>query len=159
MFKLDLEKTVKVKVTQLCPTLCNPMDYTVHGILQARILEWVAFPLCRGSPQPRDRTQVSGIAAGFFASWATGKPKNTEVGSLSLLQWLFPTQKLNWGLLHCRRILYQLSYQGSQKRQRNQRSNCQHPLDHRKSKKIPEKHLLYWLCQRLCVDHNKLENS
>ena len=35
---------VKVKVTQLCPTLCDPMDYTVHGILQARILEWVAFP-------------------------------------------------------------------------------------------------------------------
>ena len=36
--------TVKVKVTQLCLTLCNPMDYTIYGILQARILEWVAFP-------------------------------------------------------------------------------------------------------------------
>ena len=35
---------MKVKVTQACPTLCDPMDYTVHGILQARILEWVAFP-------------------------------------------------------------------------------------------------------------------
>ena len=45
-----------------------------------------------------------------------------------------------------------------QKRQRNQRSNCQHPLAHWKSKKVPEKHLLllYWLCQSLCVDHNKL---
>jgi len=41
----------KVKVTQLCPTLCDPMDYTVHGILQARILEWVAFPFSRGSSQ------------------------------------------------------------------------------------------------------------
>ena len=43
-------------------------------------------------------------------------------------------------------------------RQRNQRSNCQHLLDHQKSKRVPEKHLflLYWLCQRLCVDHNKL---
>ena len=43
-------------------------------------------------------------------------------------------------------------------RQRNQRSNCQHPLDHRKSKRVPEKHLflLYWLCQSLCVDHSKL---
>ena len=41
------------------------------------------------------------------------KPKNTGVGSLSLLQWIFPTQELNWGLLHCRRILYPLSYQGS----------------------------------------------
>ena len=37
------------KVTQLCPTLCDPLDYTVHGILQARILEWVAFPIFRGS--------------------------------------------------------------------------------------------------------------
>ena len=42
-----------------------------------------------------------------------GKPKNTGVGSLSLLQQIFPTQELNWGLLHCRRILYQLSYEGS----------------------------------------------
>ena len=60
-----------VKVTQLCPTLCNPMDYTVHEILQARILEWVAFPFSRGSSQPRDRTQVSHIAGRFFTSWAT----------------------------------------------------------------------------------------
>ena len=44
----------KVKVAQLCPTLCDTMDYTVHGILQARILEWVAFPFSRGSSQPRD---------------------------------------------------------------------------------------------------------
>ena len=44
---------VKVKVTQSCSTLCDPMDYTVHGILQARILEWVAFPSCRRSFQPR----------------------------------------------------------------------------------------------------------
>ena len=51
----------KVKVAQLCPTLSDPMDYTVHGILQARILEWVAFPFSRGSSQPRDRTQVSHI--------------------------------------------------------------------------------------------------
>ena len=62
---------VKVKLAQLCPTLCNPMDYTVHGILQARILEWIAFPFSRGSSQPRDRTQVSHIAGGFFTSWAT----------------------------------------------------------------------------------------
>ena len=43
----------KVKVAQSCPTLCDPMDYIVHGILQARILEWVAFPFSRGSSQPR----------------------------------------------------------------------------------------------------------
>ena len=64
------EWKVKVKVVQLCPTVCDPMDYTVHRILQARILEWVTFPFCRGSSQPRDRTQVSRIAGGFFTNWA-----------------------------------------------------------------------------------------
>ena len=62
---------VKVKVAQLCPTLCNPMDYAVHGIFQARILEWVAFPFSRESSQPRDWTQVSHIAGRFFTSWST----------------------------------------------------------------------------------------
>ena len=57
-----------VKVAQLFLTLCHPMDYAVHGILQARILEWVAFPFSRGSSQPRDRTQVSLIAGRFFTS-------------------------------------------------------------------------------------------
>ena len=61
----------EVKVAQLCLTLCDPMDYTVHGILQARILEWIAFSFSRGSSQPRDGAQVSHIAAGFFTSWAT----------------------------------------------------------------------------------------
>ena len=60
----------------------------------------------RGSSQPRDWTQVSCIAGRFFTSWATGKPKNTGVGSLSLLQWIFPTQESNWGLLHGRWILF-----------------------------------------------------
>ena len=59
---------VKVKVAQSCLTLCDPMDYTVHGILQARILEWVAIPFSRGSSQPRDQTQVSRIAGKFFIS-------------------------------------------------------------------------------------------
>ena len=62
---------MKVKVTQSHLTPCNPVDYTVHGILQARILEWVSFPFSRGSSQLRDRTQVSHIAGGFFTSWAT----------------------------------------------------------------------------------------
>ena len=60
-----------VKVSQLCLTLCNPMDYTVHGILQARSLEWVAFPFSRGSFEPRDQIQVSCFAGRFFTSWAT----------------------------------------------------------------------------------------
>ena len=65
------ERSEKVKVAQLCPTVCDPMDYTVHGILQDRILEWVAFPFSRESSQPRDRTQVSHFAGRFFTSWAT----------------------------------------------------------------------------------------
>ena len=60
---------MKVKVTQ--STLCESMGYTVHGILQARILEWVVFPFSRASSQSRDRTQISHIAGGFFTSWAT----------------------------------------------------------------------------------------
>ena len=64
-------KQSAVKVSQSCPTLCDPMDCIVHGILQARILEWVAFPFSRGSSQPRDRAQVSHIEGRFFTSWAT----------------------------------------------------------------------------------------
>ena len=60
-------------VTQSCPTLCDSIDCSptgssVRGILQARIQEWVAIPFSRGSSQPRDRTQVSSIAGGFFTS-------------------------------------------------------------------------------------------
>ena len=60
-----------MEVTQSCLTLCDPMDYTVHGILQARKQEWVAVPFSRGSPQPSDLTQVSHMAGRFFTSWAT----------------------------------------------------------------------------------------
>ena len=64
----------KLKWKSLSPVrLCDPMDYTVHGILQARILEWVAVPFSRGSSQPRDQTQVSQIAGVFFTSRTTGK--------------------------------------------------------------------------------------
>ena len=60
---------VKVKIAQSCLTLCDSIDYLVHGILLARILEWVAFPFSRGSSQPRDSTQVSRIAGRFFTSY------------------------------------------------------------------------------------------
>ena len=70
----DSEK--KVKVTQSCPTLCDPMDSTVHGILLVRILKWVAFPFSRGASQTRGRTQVSHIAGGFFTNWATRASHN-----------------------------------------------------------------------------------
>ena len=59
---------VKVKVAQSYLTLCDPMECIVHGILQARISELVDFPFSRGPSQPRDQTQVSHTADGFFTS-------------------------------------------------------------------------------------------
>ena len=88
-----------------------PHGYTVHGILQA-LLEWVVFPFSRGCSPPKDQTQVSSIADWFFTCWATRKDQEkTGVGSLFLLQQIFLMQELNQGLLHCRWIPYQLSYQ------------------------------------------------
>ena len=55
-------------------------DYTVHAVLQVRILEWVAFPFSRGSSQPRDWTQVSCIAGGFFTNWAIRKAQLCDLG-------------------------------------------------------------------------------
>ena len=104
---------LEVQVPQSCPTLGNPVDYTLHGILQARILEWGAFPFSRGSSQPRDRTQSPTLQADSLPAELPGKPKNPGVGSLSLLQGNFPNQESNRGLLHCRRILYQLNHKGS----------------------------------------------
>ena len=63
-----------MKVAQSYPTLCDPMDYTVHGILQARILEWVAFSF-RGSSKPRDRTQVSQLQADSLPASHKGSPR------------------------------------------------------------------------------------
>ena len=57
-----------MKGSQLYPALCNPIDYTGQGILQARILEWAAIPFSRGSSQPRDQTQVSSTAAEGFVT-------------------------------------------------------------------------------------------
>ena len=100
--------------------LCTT-PWSIHGILQARILEWIAIPFSRGSFQPRNQSRISCIAGKLFTSEPPGKPKhevfqagqNTGVGSLSLLQEMFPDQGLNPGLPHCRWILYQLSHQGS----------------------------------------------
>ena len=71
--------TALCSVAQSCPTLCDPLDFNPPGsslsmgILQARILEWVAMPSYKGSSQPRDWTQVSCIAGGFITLWATGE--------------------------------------------------------------------------------------
>ena len=73
-------------VTQSCSTLCDPMDCSppgssLHGILQARILEWVAIPFSRGSSRLRDGTQVSCPAVRFFAVWATREALRMEAGT------------------------------------------------------------------------------
>ena len=103
---------MKVKVTQLCLTLSDPMVYTVHGILQARILECVAFLSPGDLPNPWIETRSPTLQVDSLLAEPQGKPKNTGVGSLFLLQQIFLTQELNRGLLNCRQILYQLSYQG-----------------------------------------------
>ena len=114
MQKVPPEDTPESTRAQLCPTLWDPMDSSppgssIHGDSPGK---WVAMPSARGSSQLRDRTQVS-CFADSLPSEAPGKPKNTGVGSLSLLQGIFSTQESNRGLLHCRRILYQLSHNGS----------------------------------------------
>ena len=63
---------------------CSPPGSSVHGILQARILQWVAFPFSRGSSQPRDQTQVSQIAGGSLPAEPQEKSKNTGVSNLSI---------------------------------------------------------------------------
>ena len=85
---------VKLFVAQLSLTLCDPTDYSprgsfVRGIIQARILEWVAIPFSRESSQPRDKTQVSRIAGGFFTSWATREAQNCSSGLCGFFTSLF----------------------------------------------------------------------
>ena len=97
----------------------NPMDggawqATVHGVSKSRTrLGYFTFTFSRGSSQPRDQIQVSHIEVDFLTAEPQGKSKNTGMGSLSLLQKIFLAQELNCGILHCRWILYQLSYQES----------------------------------------------
>ena len=76
-----------------------------HGILQARILEWIAFPFSRGSSNPRIEPRSPTLQADSLPVELQGKP-NTGVGSLSLLQWIFLPQQLNRGILQCRWIFF-----------------------------------------------------
>ena len=104
------------------PKQCKPLSrvrlFAIPGPLQS--MEFFrpdtgvgSCSLFQGISQPRDQTQVSCIAGRFLPAVPPGKPKNTGVDSLSLLQQVFPTQEPNRGLLHCRQILYQLCHQGS----------------------------------------------
>ena len=86
---------MKVKVAQLCPTLCDPMDYTVHEILQDRILEWVAIPIYRGFSSPGDlpnpgiKPRSPTLQVNSLPAEPPGKPKYTGVDNL----YIFLTQK------------------------------------------------------------------
>ena len=75
-----------MKVIQLCLTLCDPMDYIVHGILQARILEWEAFLFSKGSSQPKSQTTVSCIASRFFTNRAIREEEEKHNGEKALYQ-------------------------------------------------------------------------
>ena len=99
---------VKVEVSQLCPTLCNPMEFS-----RPEYWSGLPFPSPGDLPNPGIEPRSPALQADSLLAEPPGKLKNTGVGSLSLLQETFPTQELNQSLLHCRRILYQLSYQGS----------------------------------------------
>ena len=87
--------------------------WTVRGILQARILEWVAFPFSGDLPNSGIKPRSCALHIDSSPAEPPEKSKNTGVGSLSILQQIFPTQESKRGFLHCRQILYQLSHQGS----------------------------------------------
>ena len=89
------------------------------GILQARTLEWVAMPSYGRPSQAGIKPRSPTLQVDSLPAETQRKPMNTGVDSLSLLQWIFPTQESNQGLLHCMWILYQLSYEGSPQDQRS----------------------------------------
>ena len=77
---------MKVKVAQSCPTICNGMGYTVHGILQPRLLEWVAFPSPGDLHNPGVKSRSPTLQVDSLPSKQQGKPKNTGVGHFSSIQ-------------------------------------------------------------------------
>ena len=95
------------------------MDYTVHGILQARILEWVVVPFSRGSSQQRDQTQVSHIAGRFFTSWATREAQEYWSGEPIPSLGDLPDSGIEPGPTALQ-ILYQLSYREAQLQKQTQ---------------------------------------
>ena len=107
---------VKVLVTQSCPTLCDPTDcsppgFSIHGILQARILEWIAIPFSRESSWPRDWTQVFCIASRFFAVWATREAQSVK--SWTSKPNLYDISFSYWVTLHHSSIVFSSVHQFS----------------------------------------------
>ena len=93
LFSFPIRKWAEV--AQSCLTFCDPMVYTVHGILQARILEWVAFPFSRDLRKPGIESRSLPWQVASLPAKPQGKPKNTGMSSLSLLQWIFLSQESN----------------------------------------------------------------
>ena len=85
---------------------CRWILYQLSQKGSPRTLEYVANPFSRGSSQPRDRTRSPALRADSLPAEPQGKPKSAGEGSLSIFQWMFPTQELNRGLLHCRWIQF-----------------------------------------------------
>ena len=99
---------VKVEVTRSCPTLCDPMEFSRPEDCSGR-----PFSSPGDLPTPGIEPRSPALQTDSLPAEPQGKPKNTGVGSLSLLQQIFPTQESNQGPLHCRQILHCLSYQRS----------------------------------------------
>ena len=111
---------MRAQLLQRCPTLCDPVDWSlpassVHGVLQARILEWVAMPSFRGSSQPRDWTQASCIsctAGKFFTNWATWEaPYLFLVNSKQSMKWGYSCPPSNYLHLQRRHVLIHAIHQ------------------------------------------------
>ena len=106
----------EVKVTQLCLTLCDHMDCSppgssVHGDSPGKNTGVGCHALLQGNlSNPGIQPRSPALQADSLPTEPAGKPENTGLGSLSLLQMIFSTQESNQGPLHCRQILYQLSY-------------------------------------------------
>ena len=138
-------------VTQSCLTLCDPMDCSppgssVHGILQARILEWVAISFSRGSSQLSDQTQVSHIAGGFFTSWAI-KEAPTTLNAL----FIYTNKALliySTKALFITKLFYLVSWLLKKYKHRHKKlvslSSLFGYLEHKESKELKYKHQLYF---------------
>ena len=167
---LHLPMWSEVKVAQLC--LWNPMDYrlpgsSVHGILQARTLEWAGVPFSRGSSQPRDRIPVSHIAGRFFTVRATSEVLNAkERSNYCTIALISNASKVMLKILQARDNMWTKNFQMFKlDLEKAEEPEIELPTStgSQKSKRIPEKHLLqlYWLCQSLwlCRSQQNVENS
>ena len=158
------------EVAQSCPTLCDPMDCSlpgssIHGIFQARVLEWVAISFSRGSSWPRNRTRVSHIAGRCFTIWATREAQ--ECSNYCTIALISHTDKVILKILQARLQQYvnceipdvQAGFRKS-RGTRDQIPNIHWIME--KAREFQKKHLflLYWLCQSLwlCGSQQTVEN-